>query len=136
MSFRKLLSFLREFIDSPTEFEKNRREFYKRQEFRKISLQNSIMQIIISCKTFDHTKSCRHWIEYMLGDPTPSRRRPQVIDLYMYEGLSKAIDLKEKEIKNAPREIPPLPFQAKRIERISKEEGSRRIRIAPMSEVL
>ena len=117
MSYKKVLDFLHDVVVSPTELEKNRMEYHKKREFKKIHLERAIMNVVISCKTEDHIDSCRGWVEYMF------KRR--ILDLYMLEGLHKAIDLKREEVLRIGSREVVLPYLLKRSEQIAKDEVKR-----------
>jgi len=116
MSFSNLLTFLNKIIFNPTELEKLRMEKHQLEELRRYHMERTIMLVIISCKTSDHVKSCRHWIEYLFKEVT---FRNRVISLETLVGLHKAIDLKEEEVRHLGTEATVLPYLKRREERIA-----------------
>lgn len=119
MSFSNLLTFLSSFVSSTSELEKLRMEKHQLEIRRRYHMEKIIMLVIISCKTSDHVKSCRYWIEYLFKDVT---FRNRVISLDMLVGLHKAIDLKEEEVRHLGTETTILPHQSRRAERIANAE--------------
>jgi len=119
--YKSISSFLRDIIVAPDELEKNRREFKKNRTMVSIHLERTIFNVIISCKTDDHVASCRHWVGYLLTK--------KIINLLMFEGLNKALDLKEVEVTTT-KSIPALlPHLKTREEAIAKGGKVRPMRV-------
>lgn len=126
--FNKVSNFIREAFTSPTELERNRREFDKKRALKNIHMEKVVFNVVISCKTTDHVQSCREWIQYMLGRG--------IINVVMYEGLEKAIDIKEEELSviRPPRKT--LPHLQERAERISKYDKTRHLKVVRVHEIV
>jgi hypothetical protein len=97
---------------TPSDFERRKKERERRSALAKAGREHGVMVVIASCKTTDHTQSCRDWIADLLvrGE----------INLMMFEGLDKAIDLKDVELVTTSLRDKTLPHLKERERQLSK----------------